>query len=126
MSSQPGTALKRALERCQRRFPRYRAEFPVVVTLFSATDRQRLEAYSKDISQAGVGLLIATELNLGEVVSLSFSLPKSPDSWEIRAVLRHRRGYHYGFEFLSPSDEQNAALAGYLHGLEPADPDQGD
>lgn len=123
MSSKPGTALKRALDHCRRRFPRYRAEFAVVVTLFSPTDRQRLDAYSRDISQAGIGMLIAAELALGEVVSLNFSLPKSSDSWEIRAVLRHRRGYHYGFEFLSASDEQKAALAGYLRGLEPADPD---
>jgi len=126
MSAKPGTALKRALERCRRRFPRYRAEFPVVVTLFSATDRQRLDAYSRDISQAGIGMLIAAELNLGEVASLNFSLPNLPNCWEIRAVLRHRRGYHYGFEFLSPSDEQKTALAGYLRSLEPADPDQAD
>jgi len=125
MSSQPGTALKRALDRGRRRFPRYRAEFSVVVTLFSASDRQRLDAYSKDISQAGMGLLVAAEMTMGEVVSLAFSLPNSPNVWEIRAVLRHRRGYHYGFEFLSPSDQQNAALAGFLSSLEPEDSSQG-
>lgn len=126
MSSHPGTALKRALERCRRRFPRYRAEFPVRITLFSASDRQRLDAYSRDISQAGIGMLIAAELNLGEVVSLNFSLPKSTDSWEIRAVLRHRRGCHYGFEFLSATDEQKAALSAYLRALDPTDPDPAD
>jgi len=122
--SAPGKALKRALERSSRRHPRYRAEFAVVVNLLSEGNRQRINGHCRDISQAGMGVLIAAELDLGEVATLSFTLPGSRGSWEIRAVIRYRRGYHYGFEFLSPSKEQARALTGYLLELDRADSDQ--
>jgi c-di-GMP-binding flagellar brake protein YcgR len=86
-----------------------------------------MEAYCRDLSAAGIGVLLAAEVALGEVVGLRFSVPglSAPglDSWDVRAVLRHRRGYHYGFEFLSLSDQQGKALAGYLSGLDRADSD---
>lgn len=125
MPSESGKALKRALDRCRRRHPRYRADFPVSVTLFAASDRQLFQAHCRDLSQAGMGVIVAAELPLGEVASLSFALPESKLSWEIRAVLRHRRGYHYGFEFLSFSDQQRQMLESYLRGHAPADGDAG-
>ena len=127
MSPQPGRALKGGTDRRQRRHPRYRSEFPVTLTLLSGNQRQLMEAYCRDLSAAGIGVLLAAEVALGEVVGLRFSVPglSAPglDSWDVRAVLRHRRGYHYGFEFLSLSDQQGKALAGYLSGLDRADSD---
>jgi len=125
MPAQPGKALNRATERRQRRYPRYRSEFPVEVTVFSGADHQSLNAHCRDLSAAGIGVLIAAELTLGEVVSLSFVLPGEPEPWDVRAVLRHRRGYHYGFEFVSLADQQGKALAGYLPSLGRADSDPG-
>jgi hypothetical protein len=60
---------------------------------------------------------------MGEVVSLSFALPGKPERWDVRAVLRHRRGYHYGFEFLSFSEHETRTLETYLAVLERADSD---
>lgn len=73
------------------------------------------------MSEAGIGILLATELNVGEVAGLSFSLPESALPWEVRAVARYRRGYHYGFEFLALTSDQQAALNSYFSGLEPMD-----
>ncbi len=67
-----------------------------------------------------MGILLATELSGGEVASLRFSLPNCAP-WEVRGVVRHRRGYQYGFEFLSLSPEQKKQLAEYMQELEPAD-----
>lgn len=122
MSSQPGKSLKSTAARRQRRYPRYRSEFPVKVTLFSGAEHQQLDAHCRDLSEAGIGMLVAAELQVGEVVSLNFSLPGVPQAYsDVRAVLRHRRGYHYGFEFLSISEPQNKALADYFPSLERAD-----
>jgi c-di-GMP-binding flagellar brake protein YcgR len=123
MSSQPGNAAKRAPERRKRRYPRYRSEFPVRVTLFSGEEHQFLDAHCRDLSAAGIGMLLAAELTPGEVVELSFS-PPGLDHFRIRAVLRHRRGYHYGFEFLSLSEQQSNVVSGYLANLERADSDR--
>lgn len=121
MSSQPGKAPQRNIDRRRRRYPRYRAEFPVTVGVFSGEEHKRLDGHCRDLSEAGIGVLIAAELNLGEVVSLAFSLPGMAQSWGVPGVLRHRRGYHYGFEFLSLSDQQKTALADHVRGLDRAD-----
>jgi hypothetical protein len=123
MSAQPGNAATSAPERRRRRYPRFRAEFPVAVMLFAADEYRRLDAHCKDLSQAGIGVLVAAELAQGEVAALNFTIPGLHQPWGLRAVLRHRRGYHYGFEFLSLSAEQDEALKGYLKGLKRADSD---
>jgi c-di-GMP-binding flagellar brake protein YcgR len=128
MSLQPAKALYRGKDRPHRRFPRFRCEFPVTVTLFSGEAHRRLDGRCKDLSAAGIGILIAEEISQGEVASLVFSLPDQslpdqPQLWTVRAVLRHRRGYHYGFEFLSLSSQQSKTLADYFPRLKRADSD---
>jgi c-di-GMP-binding flagellar brake protein YcgR len=123
MSLQPAKAHYRGKDRPHRRFPRFQCEFPVAVTMFSGNAHRRFDGRCKDLSAAGIGMLIAEEIPLGEVASLVFLLPDQPESWTLRAVLRHRRGYHYGFEFLSLSPSQSRALANYLSGLKRADSD---
>jgi len=118
MSSAPG---KRPTGRLRRRHARYRCEFPVVVNLLLGKEHQRLNAHCRDVSEAGIGVLLAEELALGDVATLSFSLPGVSQPWDVRAVLRHRRGYHYGFEFLSLADRQARTLNRYLEDLERSD-----
>jgi len=117
----PGKAIKHAAERMRRRHARYRCEFPVVVNLLEGKEHHRLNAHCRDISESGIGVLLAEELTLGDVATLSFSLPGVSQPWDVRAVLRHRRGYHYGFEFLSVADRQARVLNSYLEDLERAD-----
>jgi hypothetical protein len=121
MSANPGRAFTSTPGRRLRRSPRYRSSFPVIVTLLADGRYERLDAHCKDLSQAGIGVLLAAELTSGEVVSLSFTLPGLAKSWELRGVLRHRRGYHYGFEFLSLTAEQAGILKQNIQGLERAD-----
>jgi PilZ domain len=123
MPPQAGKALKGASERRQRRYPRFRIEFPVNLTLLSSDGHQSLDGHCKDLSEAGIGILIASELGRGEVVALNFALPVSTEEWNIRAVLRHRRGYHYGFEFLSLPEERLETLRAFLPTLKRADED---
>ena len=91
------------------------------MTLLSGDDYKRLEAHCKDLSEAGIGMLIAAELTVGEVVSLTFSVPGLDRTWDIHAVLRHRHGYHYGFEFLSLRPELLQAVKDHLRKLERVD-----
>ena len=121
MSAQPGKAIKGKPERRRRRYPRYRSSFPVEVTLFAGTDYQKLSGHCVDLAEAGIGILLAAELNSGEVASLKFTPGGSPKNLEVRGVLRHRRGYHYGFEFLSLAAEDAALLRRCLQGLPRAD-----
>jgi len=124
MSSTPGKALGDSPNRRRRRCPRYRCEFPVALSLFSGDEHLQLQAHCRDLSEGGIGVLVAADLTMGEVASISFSLPGVQQSWHVRAVLRYRRGYHYGFEFLSLSHGQGKTLQCYFQDLERADSDE--
>lgn len=121
MSPHPTKVPSRALDRRHRRHPRFRCDFPVVLTLLAGAKYQKLNAHCKDLSEAGMGTIVAAELASGEVVSLSFSLPGSAELWDVKAVLRHRRGYHYGFEFLSLAAERINVLKTFIQNRERVD-----
>jgi c-di-GMP-binding flagellar brake protein YcgR len=116
-SSTPRRAPK-PIDRRRRRHPRYRADFRLSVNHLQGDHYQKIEGHCRDVSQAGIGILLATELNIGDVASLNVSFPGSASTWELRAVVRYRRGYQYGFEFLSLNAEQKESLAKFLQGLE--------
>jgi PilZ domain len=108
-------------DRRRRRHRRYSVDFRVTLSYLLENHYQNLEGHCRDLSEAGVGILVAAELNGGEVADLSFLLPGPVLRWEVRAVVRYRRGYQYGFEFLSLTGEQQSALKTYLQDLKPAD-----
>jgi hypothetical protein len=105
----------------RRRHDRYRVDFRVTVTCLLDNHYQKIEGHCRDLSEAGIGILLATELNAGDVAGLSFTYPGSEAPWELRAVVRYRRGYQYGFEFLALSGQQQTTLRGYFQGLKPMD-----
>jgi c-di-GMP-binding flagellar brake protein YcgR len=108
-------------DRRRRRHARYRADFRVTASYLEGNQYKKIEGHCRDLSEAGIGILLAAELNNGEVMGLSFSLPGNNSAWELRAVVRYRRGYHYGFEFLSLANEKREQLKAYLSGLEEMD-----
>jgi c-di-GMP-binding flagellar brake protein YcgR len=119
-ASTPKTATN-PIDRRRRRHPRYRADFHITVSYLLGDNYQKIEGHCRDLSEAGIGILLAAELKGGEVAGLNFSLAGSTPSWEVRAVVRYRRGYHYGFEFLAMTGEQRESLRRYLTNLAPCD-----
>lgn len=113
--------IAKVIDRRRRRHLRYRDNFRVYVSHLQGNHYHKVESHCRDISEAGIGILLGAELECGDVTTLSFSLPGSALSWELRAVVRYRRGYHYGFEFLTLPPEPQACLKNYLKSLEPLD-----
>lgn len=120
MSASTPKAASSRPDRRHRRHPRYAGEFRVAVTVLDEKHYKKLEGHCRDLSEAGMGILLAEELSVGEVVDLKFAIPGSTP-WEMRGVLRYRRGYHYGFEFLSIGGDQQKTLRHYLKELKPID-----
>lgn len=110
-----------AIDRRRRRHERYRADFQVVASFLDGTQYRKIEGRCGDLSEAGMGTLLPGEMSNGEVVGLNFLLPGSNHAWELRAVVRYRRGFHYGLEFLSLANSQREALKTYIQKLEPLD-----
>lgn len=107
--------------RRHRRYNRYRGDFRVCVSHLLGDEYRNLEGHCRDLSSAGIGVILAAELNGGEVVGLSFVLPGAALPMEVRAVVRHRRGVQYGFEFLSLSALHRDKIGDFLRTLQPID-----
>lgn len=58
-----------------------------------------------DISESGISAMLRTEIPVGEVVRLEFTLPLG--DVEVLALVRQRSAFRYGFQFveaISPTD----------------------
>jgi hypothetical protein len=103
-----------------RRFARYRTELPIIVRVLSQEGYVRVHGRCFEIAEAGLGAVITSELSAGEMVSLEFTIPDTPDPYVIRAVVRHRMGFLHGFEFISLLPEQRESIRNLCHKLPPA------
>ncbi len=57
-----------------------------------------LKGQTVDISESGISALLRTEVPLGELVDLDFTLPFGPV--RVYAVVRQRSAFRYGFQFV--------------------------
>jgi c-di-GMP-binding flagellar brake protein YcgR len=106
--------------RC-RRHPRFRGDFQVAVSQLIENQYRKLEGHCRDLSEAGMGIILAADVGTGEVLNLTFSLPGSVPPWDVRAVVRFRQGCQYGLEFLSLSEDCRRCIQNYLKSLQPVD-----
>jgi PilZ domain len=84
----------------QRRFPRFRTDFPLIVRVLGQDGYLRVHGRCTEIAERGLGAVTSAELVTGEIVSLELPIPAN-QRMELRAVVRHRMGFLHGFEFIS-------------------------
>jgi hypothetical protein len=77
-----------------RRYPRFKLE--VDVTVRSKT-LGLIPGMTIELSESGMSTVLPVELVVGETVELHLSLPFG--SVDLRAVVRNRNAFRYGFEF---------------------------
>lgn len=53
-----------------------------------------------DVSEGGVLVFAGMELKTGDEVAIEFTPPFSAGPVRAKGVVRHRRGYNYGIEFV--------------------------
>ncbi len=87
----------------ERRWNRFHIQVRVRVSVTRAGGNVLVYGQGTDISEGGMGIFVATELNAGETVSIELMLPYSRDKLMLRAVVRSRNGFRYGVEYLGPS-----------------------
>jgi len=75
---------------------------------------------TKDISENGVGAIVAGELNTEEALELEFYLPGKLNPVKLKAEVRHHHGFQYGFRFLDISDQQREMIREAIIVLPPA------
>lgn len=85
----------------QRYLPRFKIE--VAIRIY-ARDCAVVRGDTVDLSESGLSALLRTEVPLGHMVRLEFTLPLG--EVEVHAMVRQRQAFRYGFQFV----ESHAAL----------------
>lgn len=93
----------------RRKAPRFLLDARLKVTMRSNPKRQ-VFGRTRDLSETGLGAVIADPLESGERVILEFPTVFQDRPLAVHAVVCYRRGFHHGFELLAPEAEQSAVI----------------
>ena len=80
--------------------------------------KETLIGRTKDIAEGGLGATIPGSINVGEIVDLELQLPEPQGPLKIKAEVRYRQGFQYGFKFVHITEQQKEMIrrtTRYLH-----------
>jgi TonB family protein len=97
-----------ALEKAPRRaFPRLPVKVPLDVIALRSGVPQSLPGRCVDMSEGGLGAMVAGELSVGQAVAVELRLPHVGLPVRAKAVVRYHGGMRCGFEFVGlPTDQR--------------------
>ncbi len=94
-----------------RRYPRYEFETDVTATVLGMERSETARGCSLNINESGIAGLFPTEWDVGASVNLQFSVPFATAPVRVRAVVRNRTSYRYGFEFVDLTPEHRGTIS---------------
>ncbi len=95
----------------KRRFQRFEVDVRLSATFCKSATRVAIQGSGSDLSQSGVAVFLPIELAVGECIDLDLILPYATQPLRLKAVVRNRRSFTYGMEFVHPTAAQRAMLA---------------
>jgi len=95
-----------------RRWPRYRFQVPVRITVNRDRYVATLTAVGTEMNEGGMALYAGIELTVGDQLQLEFELQNCDHPIGVRGVVCNRPGdgYYYGIAFLPVSAEERGSL----------------
>jgi hypothetical protein len=72
--------------------------------------KETLIGRTKDLAEGGLGATIPSNINVGEIVELELQLPEFKEPLKIKAEVRYRQGFQYGFRYLSITQQQKEMI----------------
>lgn len=96
----------------RRRFPRFKADVPVVTSVIGDTEIRPVRARCDSISESGVSATGLEALALDSRVTLELHIPVATKPMWVEAIVR-RSGQHCVLEFVSLTDDQRKLIKRY-------------
>ncbi|HET7183458.1 MAG TPA: PilZ domain-containing protein [Terriglobales bacterium] len=106
-----GVASAPAKFRELRRWPRLQIRVPVTVIVKKPNKTVYIDGRGTDLNEGGIAVFAGSELGIGEEVEISFTPPYHGEPLIARTIIRNRRGYTYGMEFVTETkiDEERVS-----------------
>jgi TonB family protein len=112
MSAAPSPAFDKTP---QRGFPRHPINVPLDLIALRSGVPETLPGRCTDISEAGVGVVVAGELVAGQQVAVELRLPNVGVPVRARALVRYQARLHCGLEFSGLSVEQRQMIRYWIY-----------
>ena len=112
MSSAPSMARE---ETPRRIFPRHPINVPLDLIALRSGVPENLPGRCTDLSEAGVGAVVAGELAAGQQVAVELRLPNVGVPVRARALVRYQSRLHCGLEFVGLSMEQREMIRYWVY-----------
>jgi PilZ domain len=94
-----------------RRFPRYKLNVPVRVIVDKSDKVVIVQGRGDELNEGGMAIFAGVELSVGGQMAVEFTPPYSGNPIRVRCVVRDRRGYNYGVEFLLENETDNERVS---------------
>ncbi len=94
----------------KRKVPRYKLAIPLNLTVLRCGVPDNLRGRTLEIGEGGMGVVVASQLLLGESVRVEFLLPHMTTPVRATAVVRYRHAMCFGLQFLRLPDEQQSII----------------
>jgi hypothetical protein len=72
--------------------------------------KETLIGRTKDIAEGGLGATIPNNIDIGEIVELELQLPGNAEPLKIKAEVRYRHGFQYGFKYVHITEQQKEMI----------------
>jgi hypothetical protein len=90
-------------------FPRAHSRFVLDLRIVVRA-KETLIGRTKDIAEGGLGATIPSNINVGEIVELELQLPEATEPLKIKAEVRYRQGFQYGFKYVHITEQQKEMI----------------
>ena len=97
-----------------RRYRRVKVDVRVKLWLDPAGEGSAVVVRSYEMGPGGMSVYAPEQIELGALVVVGFALSASEQALRFHAIVRNKRGFRYGLEFVDVSDAERAELARYL------------
>jgi hypothetical protein len=65
---------------------------------------------TKDLAEGGLGATIPNDIKIGEIVELELQLPENQEPLKVKAEVRYRQGFQYGFKYIYITEQQKEMI----------------
>ena len=94
-------------EKKTRRWPRLHLDVPIRVIVHGRSKTSVIVGRGNELNEGGMALTAGVELRLGDQTEIEFTPPYSGLPIRIRGVVRNRKGYRYGMEFVAEDTHES-------------------
>lgn len=98
----------------ERRWKRFKVDIRVRLRRWEEAEDTASVVRSHEMSEGGMSVYSPDELEIGTYVVITFSWSPEEKGLRIRAVVRYRRGFRCGLEFVDLTAAERLEIAHYL------------